>query len=240
MKLSLKFALATLALTALFAFAAVAQTPVKVHKAELAVPFGVAKGKLVTVGDMLLFIDEETPDGSFAIDKASIKNMTEQEGVISLDTARPVKDRSGERSRLSIRLVEGNSAMLAAWYKDAAMSGGSTSGGAGKTETAAGSSSLDKSAARVIQAQQKRFPFGTTEGRLVITDKMVAFESGDLKRSRQWEYKDIRELKQESPYLLKVIPYRGDEYNLVLQGESLTSSDFRVLQDRVAASRVSK
>jgi hypothetical protein len=237
MKLLLRSGVAALVLTALIAPSAFAQSPVKVQKAELAVPFGVAKGRLVTAGEMLIFIDEEMQDASFVVEKASVKNITEQDGVITIETARPIKDRSGERSRLSIRLLEGNGAMLTAWQKDAAMSG--LTNGAAKTDAAAGSSTMDKAGTRVIQARQKRFPFGSTDGRLVITDKMVAFESGDLKRSRQWEYKDIREIKQQSPYLLEVIPYRGDSYNLELQGESLTSSDFRVLQDRVAASRVS-
>ncbi|HEX4945357.1 MAG TPA: hypothetical protein VFZ34_01675, partial [Blastocatellia bacterium] len=103
----------------MLALGASAQTPVKVQKAELSIPFGVVKGRLIAVGQTLVFVDEETPDASFAIEKASIRNLTEQDGVITIDTSSPIKDRSGERTRLALRLIEGNGAMLAAWYKDA-------------------------------------------------------------------------------------------------------------------------
>ena len=39
-----------------------AQTPVKVQKAELSIPFGVVKGKLVAAGELMVFVDEENAD----------------------------------------------------------------------------------------------------------------------------------------------------------------------------------
>ena len=100
--------------------AALAQAPVKVQRAELSIPFGVVKGKLVAVGDTLVFVDEETQDASFSILKSTILNFSEQDGVITIDTNRPIKDRSGERTKLAFRLSEGTGAALAAWFKDSA------------------------------------------------------------------------------------------------------------------------
>lgn len=222
-----------------------AQTPVKVQRAELSIPFGVVKGKLIAVGDTLVFLDDETPDASFAIEKASIRNMTEQDGVITIDTSKPIKDRSGERTRLAMRLTDGNGASLAAWYKDAT-NGASTA--KASTETApiktAGATApapADMSGSKVYQARQRRFPVGSTDGKLVINETEIAFESlNDIKRSQRWSYRDIKEVKQTSSYMIEIVPFRGDKYKLELQGESMSSAQFKALEDRIAAARTTK
>jgi hypothetical protein len=230
--------------------AAMAQAPVKVQKAELSIPFGVVKGKLVAVGDTLVFVDEEMPDASFSIEKATIRNFSEADGVITIDTNRPIKDRSGERNKLAFRLSEGNGAGLAAWFKDPASlataavrpSGDSS---AAKTTTATASPtptmSSDGTASKVYQARQKRFPMGSTDGKLVLSENEIAFESlNDIKRSQRWSYRDIKEIKQESTYLIEIVPFRGDKYKLELQGEGMSSAQFKSLEDRIAAARTTK
>ncbi len=230
--------------------AAMAQAPVKVQKAELSIPFGVVKGKLVAVGDTLVFVDEEAPDASFSIEKATIRNFSEADGVITIDTNRPIKDRSGERSKLAFRLSEGNGAGLAAWFKDSASMvaaavkpNGDSS--AAKTSTVTASSSSGTSgeavASKVYQARQKRFPMGSTDGKLVLSENEIAFESlNDIKRSQRWSYKDIKEIKQEGTYLIEIVPFRGDKYKLELQGEGMSSAQFKALEDRIAAARTTK
>ncbi len=222
-----------------------AQTPVKVQKAELSIPFGVVKGKLIAVGETLVFLDEETPDASFALEKASIRNMTEQDGVITIDTSRPIKDRSGERTRLALRLTEGNGAALAAWYKDstagASLAKSSPEPNPIKTAAATTPAPTDMAGAKVYQARQKRFPVGSTDGKLVISETEIAFESlNDIKRAQRWSYSDIKEIKQTSTYLIEIVPFRGGKYNLELQGEGLSSAQFKALTDRIAAARVTK
>jgi hypothetical protein len=232
-----------LALALTLGVASNAQTPVKVQKAELSIPFGVVKGKLIAVGETLVFLDEETPDASFAMDKATIRNLTEQDGVITIDTSKPIKDRSGERTRFALRLTEGNGAMLAAWYKDA-----TTGTSAAKTEptmirTAAATAPAPAEATgtKVYQARQKRFPVGSTDGKLVISETEIAFESlNDIKRSQRWSYRDIKEIKQSSSYLIEITPFRGDKYKLELQGEGMSSAQFKALEDRIAAARTTK
>ena len=226
-----------------------AQTPVKVQKAELSIPFGVVKGKLIAVGDTLVFVDEETPDASFSIEKATIRNFSEADGVITIDTNRPIKDRSGERSKLAFRLSEGNGAGLAAWFKDpssmvasAVKPNGESSATKTSTLTASSSSSgMSSETSKVYQARQKRFPMGSTDGKLVISENEIAFESlNDIKRSQRWSYQDIKEIKQESTYLIEVIPFRGDRYKLELQGEGMSSSQFKALTDKVVGARSTK
>lgn len=231
--------------------AALAQAPVKVQRAELSIPFGVVKGKLVAVGDTLVFVDEETQDASFSILKSTILNFSEQDGVITIDTNRPIKDRSGERTKLAFRLSEGTGAALAAWFKDSASmamtaAAKSTSDTSemkttSTTTTTTSGMSSDLSVAKVYQARQKRFPMGSTDGKLVISDKEIAFESlNDIKRSQRWSYQDIKEIKQESTYLIEIVPFRGDKYKLELQGEGMSSAQFNALTDRIASARTVK
>jgi hypothetical protein len=78
-----------------------AQAPVDVQKAELSVPFGTAPGTIVVVGDHLVFIDEEKPDMSFAVPRTELRDLTAENGTVRLELRQPVRDRSGERSRLS-------------------------------------------------------------------------------------------------------------------------------------------
>ena len=233
--------------------AAFAQAPVKVQKSELSINFGIAKGELISAGDLLIFVDQEMADGSFSIEKSNIAGWTEADGVITVSTTKPVKDRSGERNRFAFRLVEGNSAAFAAWYREPSKA--PMAGGAAPAETAAApiTKSAEAAAAtaagvtkpefkeKSFPAKQKRFPVGSTEGRLVIQEKQVAFEAnGDTRRSRIWELKDIKALKQTGPYYLELEPFIGDTYKVELLGEGMTPSEFKALQDRVANARLNK
>lgn len=230
-----------------FAFGVVvnAQTPVKVQKAELSIPFGVVKGKLIAVGETLIFIDEEMPDASFAIEKTSIATVAEQDGVTTIETRRPIKDRSGERTRLALRLTDNNGVSLAAWYKDPTSGGSSvnpsTESTAIKTAAATAPAPADLSGTKVYQARQTRFPFGSTDGKLVISETEIAFEGlDDIKRSQRWSYQDIKEIKQNSTYLIEIVPFRGDKYKLELQGEGMSSAQFKALTNRIASARTTK
>ncbi len=232
-----------------------AQAPVKVQKAELSINFGIAKGELISAGDMLVFVDQEMADGSFSIEKSNIAGWTEADGVITVSTAKPVKDRSGERTRFAFRLVEGNSAAFAAWYREpskAPMTGGTATSAPAETAAAPITKSAEAAAAtaagvtkpefkeKSFSAKRKKFPFGDAEGRLLVQEKQVAFEAnGDTKSSRVWELKDIKKVGQEGPYRLEIVPFLGDTFNIELLGEGLQPSEFKALQDRIASARLS-
>ncbi len=90
-------------------------------------------------------------------------------------------------------------------------------------------------------AKQLRFPVGSSDGRLVIQEKQVAFQAmGDTRRSRIWELKEIKSLRLTGPYRLKLEPFIGDTYTVDLLGEGMTPSEFKALQDRVANARLNK
>lgn len=244
-------------LCALSAVLATAQAPVKVQKAELSINFGIAKGELIAAGDLLVFVDQEMADGSFSIEKSNIAGWTEADGVITVSTNKPVKDRSGERSRFAFRLLDGGSAGLATWYREPAKNGNGTASAPTPADAAATTAQMTKSAEaaaataagvtkvefkeKSYPAKQKRFPYGASEGRLVIQEKQMAFEAnGDTRRSRIWELKDIKALKQTGPYYLEIEPFTGDTYKVDLLGEGMTPSEFKALQERVAAARLNK
>ena len=242
MKESKFLRLVLFALAVMISVGGQAQTPVKVQKAELSIPFGVVKGKLVAAGELMVFVDEENTDASFTIEKASIKGWNEQDGVITIDTSKPIKDRSGERSRLAFRLVDGNGAALAAWYKNSAMGmSAATTSSESKTSAVTAPAPAEMSGTKVYQATQKRFPIGSTDGKLLISETEIAFESlNDIKRSQRWSYRDIKEIKQISTYIIEIAPFRGDKYRLELQGEGMGSAQFKALTDRIASARVAK
>jgi hypothetical protein len=212
--------------------AVAAQAPVKVQKAELSINFGVAKGRLVTAGEQLIFVDDEMPDASFTIDKGNIKGWNEQEGVVTVDTNKNVKDRSGERNRFAFRLVEGTGASLATWYKENGM--------AKPMDALAkdGAISADKPGQKIYQARKDNM-LGKTTGKLIIMENMIHFESAEgLKYSRQWELKDVKTVKQTGPYVLEIEPFSGEKYKLELLGEGMAPAEFKALSDRVGSARV--
>ena len=93
-----------------------AQTTAQIQKAELAIPFGTVSGKIVMAGDHLVFIDEGRPDQSFVVARSEVEELAIQDRTASLELRRPVQDRSGERSRLNFRLVEGEAVSLKRWF----------------------------------------------------------------------------------------------------------------------------
>lgn len=212
-------------------FTALGQTAVKVQKADLSINFGVAKGRLVAAGDTLVFLDDEMPEASFALDRINIKGWNEQEGIVTVETDKAVKDRSGERTRFAFRLVEGTGANLAAWYKEAP--------GAKLAESGSGAATTGAEAGQKMYQARKKNLIGSSDGKLIIGEKMIAFEAAnDRARSRQWELKDIKNIKQTGPYVLEIEPFTGDDYKLELLGDGMTPAEFKALSDRVVAARM--
>lgn len=80
---------------------------------------------------------------------------------------------------------------------------------------------------------------GSCEGRLVISDTRLTYESvNEIGDSRQWVYRDIREVSQDGPYRLQITPFLGNTHSLELIGDGLDTGQFRTLVDLVTAARV--
>lgn len=207
-----------------------AQPQLYTQKAELAVPFGVAAGRLVAVGQYLVFIDEEKPEASLAIAREDIRDFNLTGETLTVTTQKPVRDRSGERTQLSFRVPAGTEpAQLNSWYRSVPPAA------APPKAAAAGDESRN---ARTYEAKHDH-RFGNCGGRLIVEPNRVVFESiTDIDHSRQWELRDIKELKRDNPYGIKLIPFAGDTYNIRLLGEGMTNEDHRALVDRITAARV--
>ncbi len=221
-----------------------AQNAVQVQKAELSIPFGTVPGKLVSVGDYLVFVDDEKPENSFAVSRTDVRNVTSEKDTITLATSKPVRDRSGERSQFVFRVADPSAlASLAIWSKSQnPMPPAPTSPGpAPSTPAASGSPAPAPAGPGIYEARHKHFPRGSCNGRLIITDKQVNYESvSKLDDSRRWELKDIKEVKRDSPYEIKIVPFVGHEYNLEIPGSGMDAAEYKTLLDRIAQARAAQ
>lgn len=211
----------------LWAQATGGQVTVQAQKAELSIPFGVARGTIVLVGDLLVFVDEENPSASFAVAREDIKEVrTEQEGV-TLELARPIRDRSGTRSRASFRILgDAGAGLIDAWH--------------GRTPAAAASAqpAQARAAEGLTLTTSHNHRIGSCSGRLLIREDRLIYESlENVSHSREWVLSEIKKIEQKNPYELKVEPFRGNGYDFRLTGGGLDSAEFQRLADRVARAR---
>jgi len=222
------------------------QLPVQTQKAEMSIPFGVVPGRLVTVGEYLLFIDDEKPEASFAVARTGMRNLSVAAEIITIETLKPIRDRGGERSALSFRMTKPLDAQpFADWYKATAEAAAAAAPPAEKEKE---KEADKKEAAKkevviptiTYQAKHDHFPRGGCSGRLILEPTRVVFESiTEIDHSRQWDLKDIKELKRDNPYNIKIVPFMGNEYNLQLQGKGMDSNEFKALVHRITSARIS-
>jgi hypothetical protein len=201
------------------------------HKVELAIPFGVVSGMLVTSGDHLIFIDEQQPGDSFAIYRPNVADIRMDNGTLRLQTRQAVRDRAGERSQLTLRLLDPAGAdPIMAWSRARTQA---AAAGAPRTD--------ERSADAVTYNVRHKHKFGGCTGRLIISADRVAYESvSELNDSRQWNMRDIRELNRENPYHLEIKPFGGNNYTFEFSGQPLDTNVYSQLVDRVAAARTGR
>lgn len=206
---------------------AVAQAPLPVTGAELAVPFGAAEGHVALVGSQLLFVAAEDPRQSLAIDRADISALDRSGDVVTIRTRRALRDSSGERDVFRFRLSDPAGVM--SWYgSKAAMAEAPATPAAPPAESV------------VLASYQVKHDhrLGSCQGTLVLTTDRVSFESlNEINDSRQWALADIKEVQQSGAYKLKVVPFLGDTFNFELTGKGMDSGEFRRLTDRIARAR---
>lgn len=211
----------------------VAQTATVVRRAELAVPFGTAAGKLVLVGDYLTFVDEERPDTSFTITRSEVKNFKTEGDQLMIETQRAMRDRSGERTNFAFKLMEGTSDPFAVWAS-------------AKTTVATTAPSDIKSPegeSWTFNAKHSHsvalVPSGSCTGKLIITRDRVVYESlEDREHTRQWPLADIKKIKRNNPYRIEIEPFNRDKYTLELEGSGMDIGVFKKLQTWIVQARV--
>jgi len=210
---------------------------------EHAVPFGTVTGKLLLLGKYLVFVDDQQLDASFVVAKNIIESLSADSTAITIQTKEDVRNRSGEVRRLSFRALPGSDlGPLTSWY------------GTGQTAAAAAPAAGATPAAAAAPAKGVALAPGTTsyeaihnhriggcKGRLLVSAEQISYESVDsVSHSRRWEFKAIKELKQDNPYSLEIAPFSGGGYTFKLSGTGMDPAAFRVLVDKVTAARSSK
>ena len=202
---------------------AAAQTPLAVSDAELAVPFGAAKGQMALVGSHVVFVATEDPKSSFAIDRADITSADRTGDVVTITTRRALRGESQEGDVFRLRLAD--PARLINWYE---------------ASSAASAAPATPAEPTVLASYQVKHDhrFGHCQGTLILTADRVAFESiDDINDSRQWQLVDIKEVEQNGAYRLKVTPFLGDTFNFELTGKGMDSGEYRRLVDRITRAR---
>jgi hypothetical protein len=75
-------------------------------------------------------------------------------------------------------------------------------------------------------------------GKIVLTTTGVNFEDlSNSKHSRSWSYTQIKELKRNGGNEIKIEPFSGDSYELHLEGPAMSDAVYKMIGDRIAASR---
>ncbi len=210
-----------------FGSPAAAQSALAVHEAELAVPFGSAEGLVAIAGNQIVFISPDSRDASVVIDRADIRTMNRSGDVVTVSTRNAIKDKSGTRDTFRFRLSQAPE-LMTWWEKSPAAPAAAAPAPAAAAPSAVLSSYQVKHDHRI----------GSCQGRLILMTDRVAFESIDeINDSRQWMLADLKEVKQDGIYKLKVEPFFGDTFNFELAGKGMDSGEYRRLVDRIAKAR---
>ena len=239
------FAAAVLTLSAVAPTRAAAQPPEpgrdtapnhQAQQVQLAVPFGEVDGQLVINGSYLMFVDSQQPAASFVIPRDQVSNLTAAGASMTLDLVRPVQDRGGATNRLVFRLTYPETGQAyTQWFHQ---TGGSSTGEANRTPESAPPASAPGTLSFQVKHNHR---IGSDMGSLVISPNQIAYESvTSVNDSRQWNYSDIKEIHQDGPYKLKIVPFSGDDYNFELLGQSLPPDQYHTIVDRVAKARLSR
>lgn len=200
------------------------------QQVQLAVPFGSLDGQLVLSGQNLMFIDQQHPGGSFTVARDNIRTMNLQGSDLNLDLIQPVRDNAGQTTRLVFRMNDPAGAQnFMQWFHE-------TQPSTGTADRAAAPSRPDV----LMSFEVKHDHFiGSDSGRLLVTPTQLVYESvTSVDNSRQWNLSDIKEVKLNGPYKLKVVPFSGDEYNFNLLGQGMSTDQYHKLVDEVTRARV--
>lgn len=187
-------------------------------------------GRVAVLPDSIVFLDDEKPEASFFATRGMISAITPDAETITIQLNKEVKDRSGSTTRVILRLTAASEATaIQRWFASAPAAAAGASGAAGSEGNTL-----------TFRAQKKKMLRGNTDGKLIVDDTRIMFESTDnASDSRRWDLKDIKELKNKNPYELEIRPFRGDNYELQLT-DAMDQAQFREIVDRVTKSRTAR
>jgi hypothetical protein len=209
-----------------------AQTAQQALPVEMALPFGVANGKVVLSGDYLMFVNDTAVENSFVVPRDNVQNMSLDGAVMTVALRKPIRDAGGDKSTVTFRFAAAATAdPVVRWSK-------ATGGGARPANEVA------KSADRQTEGQQFSYDVkhehrvGSCNGRLIVTGERVIYESlSDINDSRQWSMKDIKEVGHKNPYKLDIKPFMGNEYSFSFVGSGMDNGDYDKLTKLISGAR---
>ena len=230
---SVVLAAALFSMSLMLGTTAKAQTSMKVVGAELSLDFDKAQGKLMMVGDKIIFVDDEKPESSFAIDRDNIIGIDKDNSVLSIQTKNTVNSRGDEKMRFVFRLKDGSA-------EDFVSSSNMNSSNI-KTVSDTRMPQTGSASTMVYEAEHGHRLYGSCKGRLIVGSDRISYESTDDRdHSRQWLFTDIKKLKRDSPYKLSIKPLSGDGYTLDILGQGIDITDFKKIEDNLATAKANR
>jgi hypothetical protein len=204
---------------------AFAAEPVVVHPAQIAGPFGSDSGKLVVVGNQMVFVDDVNPANSFALSRSDIAGLDSVNGVVTFNMREPYALPIGSGSTLVLRLADPNGA-------------GAVSSWAGMSPAMVGSANRVAVGQPSAAGYEFNVRHNDEDGRLVVEASDLHFESfKHREHSRTWAYAEIKEFKRDGNEI-KIEPYRGDSFKFQIEGgRPMTEEIYNLIGDRIVAAR---
>ena len=220
--------------TLFFSIAAFAQSNLEIYKADFSVPFGEAEGKVLAVGEQLVFVDDDKPEFSFAIARNNVSGVMSKDKVLTIETKQSVADRSGMKSRFVMRVEDDGAEKLEKWLK-------SDSGFVAERKSDNPMTVISNNSGMIYEAEHKHRLYGSCTGRLIVGEDRVSYESADDRdHSRQWLFTDIKKMKRKSPYKFEVQLFKGDGYTLDILGQGIDITDFKKVENRMATVKAAR
>ncbi len=193
-----------IALSAVTLFAGVDR--LLVHRAQV----GNDEGKIVLTGGQLVFVDDTDPNGSFAIPRADILSLREENGLLGVQFANGW-----------IRLSDpASTAFVASW-------------------TGLPLNTAERMTVPPADGMQFNIRHDDDFGRLVIGDRGLTFDAlSNARKSRRWLYAEIKEFKHDvGDREFKLKTYDGDEFKFHVTDRDLSNDVYNLIADRIVSAR---
>ncbi len=198
-----------------------------VHPAQIAGPYGADSGKLVIVGDQMVFVDDVNPANSFAIPRSEIAGLNAANGVVTFNMRQPYALPMGSTSTLVLRFADPNSpGDVSTWV------------GIPPATATVGSANRVVVGAPGPADYEYNVRHDDEDGRLVVGPYDLHFESFKHRdHSRTWAYAEIKEFKRDGNDI-KIEPYHGDTFKFQIEGgRPMTEEVYNMIGDRIVAAR---
>jgi hypothetical protein len=209
---------------------------VTVFNAQLNGPSGLTNGKLVVVGDRMVFVDDERPQLSFAVDKADVRRMTLQNGELSVDLGRPVTDRWGQRTNLILRTDNPQHIQNLIGWAGVPLAGGTTTVRTDEAQDINQQQALNRPGVLSFDAVHDH-AVGNCSGKLLVGPDGLRYESvTDRDHSRSWSWSQLEGVdKNTSEHKVIIKPRSGDHFTLKLGNEF--DAAYNAIADRMVAAQ---